>query len=213
MPQAEVHAMYYKHLLKEVPGTIWINPKIIQDAIDAPRIANRDYNKLQCHSNFDNFKQRYMIQKNKTYDIEMSKYLEKSLKYYWVCHLVVDMVQNKSKNYIPNGKPGWKRISNLGEPFTSYGRNLLLKMGVAPECIVVMMIGSKECLLISEAYYVNRNDIKFRDPLKTIIVNNYITASNYRLKNANQYAKRIEKWHSDHPGKRLGFTLPEKREP
>lgn len=209
MPTEKIHEMYYIGLRRDIPRILKISSKLIQNAMDGSEKGINRKAKKQSHDNFDNFIKKLMKKKesNITYDSEISKELERSLKYYFVSHLVVDMVQNKSKNFIPSGKIGWKRLSNLGEPYNSYGYNLLLKMGVSSELISVEMIGSKECLLVSELYSVEPNRIKFREPLKTIIKNDYNTAAEYRIRNAERYAKRIENWRAQHPNKPFGLMV------
>lgn len=205
MPGKEVHFIYYEMLKKEKPELSNINNFDIQNAIDSPKKYRTGYSKRHAHDNFHNFKKKYVEginMTNNSYILSLKD--EHALKFYFVNHLVVDMVQNKDKDNIPNANARWKRISDLGDPYNSYGKALLLRMGVLPEFID--KVDSKNLLLVDTLYHVDPNRIQFSEPLKTIIQDDYTIASRYRIENAEKYAKRLDLYKARY-GRPPGFFV------
>lgn len=196
MPKGPIHKIYYDLIKEDYSDAVTIDNDIFQNVMDGHDDTdniNLGIKKL-AHKNFDFVKDRYILKKNISHESMVSTNLVHTLKYYWICHLVVDMVQNESKNYIPwwDIRNNLKRISLLGEPYNSYGYNLLLKMGISPKYFENKK--NRNVLIVNTNYVVDPNRIQFTEPLKTIIHNDYIIAKRFHLEHNKNVAKRIENY-------------------
>lgn len=190
MPNKFIHKKYYERLNREHPELIKdIDVDFIQWAIDSSREDSSDYNKKQSHETFDNFLKRYIQKSNEKKTILLSSIqvgLMHTLKFYFVNHLAADMIHNINKDAIPDWNTEYKQISDLGEPYNSYGEKLLIRMGVYPEHILNELKNSKKRLLVNNDFKINVLKIKHKEPIRSFISRDYVAQRKHKMQLENK---------------------------
>ena len=140
MSNREIHFKFYKMLRQEIGNLESIDETKVNDALDIiihPTKLEKGYIdskydiqaiKKATHRYFKYFLKRYY--ELAKIPLNERKKFERTLKYYWINHLIVDAVYNERKEVFQNLNDTYKIITRLGNPYQKYGLRLLKYIGV-----------------------------------------------------------------------------------
>ncbi len=140
MSSREIHFKFYKMLRQDVVNLESIDEIKVNDALDIkPQKYGQEINyikfkyglneiKKATHRHFDYFLKRYH-ELAKT-PLNERKDIIRTLKYYWVNHLIIDAIYNETKKVFQSLNDTYKIINRLSDPYQAYGLKLLKYIGV-----------------------------------------------------------------------------------
>lgn len=158
------HITYYQELMKEHPELVKVNFIAVQTAMDIGTAAN---SKKKTHEFFGAFLKNYL---NITKEDAQFDLLH-SLMFVWINHVIIDLVHNKYKGFVPDLDDFHKIIYTFREPYHSYALKLALAEGVKKAYI--LQLAKPYGLLVKKGFLLNEFRIKVPEPMKSRLLKNY----------------------------------------
>lgn len=152
MPGLIIHHREWEKMRREVRGLLPVDEQLVMDALDSHDIE--DPNKSAAHEDFSYFLERYIGFSG----VVPKASMRRTLKYYWVNHLVVDFLDNSNIRFLSNFDAFYKIIRTARKPLAAYANRLLLRAGVNSECI--RLIEDKKDLIVRKQLFLIRNKLR-----------------------------------------------------
>jgi hypothetical protein len=152
VPGFEFHQQTWKEMRNEIRGLYPVDEFIIQIAIDS---HDSIPGKMRCHLNFIDFLTRYAYLKGYLRD-NIRVGMRRTLKYYWINHVVMDFIHNKDHRFLPSLDDFYAIFWTHGRKYAAYARKLLLKAGFRPKHI--LLVENDREVIVRKQLFTTRNE-------------------------------------------------------